>query len=148
MRFRFGVFARALGAACILLSCAHAESATTATLIVRVEKVSPAGGDLRVALYTEQSYPDDNADPVKDAVVPAKAPETTVTIAGLAPGVYAVKMFQDANRNGQFDMTWLGLPLEKYGFSNDARPIFTEPGFDRTKFTLPAGTTTITVHLQ
>ncbi len=119
-----------------------------ATLTVRVEKVSPAGGDLRVALYTEQSYPNDDSDPVKDAVVPARAPETIVTLTGLVPGTYAVKMFQDANRNGKFDMTWLGLPLEKYGFSNDARPIFTEPAFDRTKFVLLPGANTITVHLQ
>jgi uncharacterized protein (DUF2141 family) len=146
MRLRHTRILRALAIACLFATGASAEG--TATLVVRVEKISPAGGDLRVAVYTEQSYPDDNADPVKDAVVPAKPPETTVTISGLTPGVYAVKMFQDANRNGTFDMSWLGLPLEKYGFSNDAHPVFTEPGFDRTKFTLPAGTTTITVHLQ
>ena len=41
-----------------------------------------------------------------------------------------------------------GLPLERYGFSNDARPILSEPGFARTKFTLPDGETAIVIHLQ
>ena len=147
MTFHPTVFLRAVLTGCILAACARAAPAT-ATLVVKVEKVSPAGGDLRVALYTAQSYPDDNSDPVKDAVVPARAPETIVTMTGLVPGTYAVKMFQDTNRNGKFDMTWLGIPLEKFGFSNDARPIFTEPGFARTKFALLPGTNTITVHLQ
>jgi len=51
-------------------------------------------------------------------------------------------------RDGQFDFDWLGLPSERYGFSNDAHPIFSEPDFSRTKFRLSAGANMITVHLQ
>lgn len=120
----------------------------SATLTIRVLKVSPHGGDIRAALYDQASYPNDDADPVKDAVVPAKLPETVVTMTGLVPGTYAVKLFQDFNRNGKFDMTWFGIPIEKYGFSNDARPIFTEPDFERTKFNLSPGANTIIIHLQ
>ena len=139
---------RTLLAGVILIAHAPAAAATLATLIVRVEKVSPRGGDVRVALYTGDSYPNDNADPVVDAVVPAKPGETIVTLTGIKPGTYAVKLFQDFNRNGEFDMNWFGLPLEKYGFSNDARPTFSEPSFDATKFELRGGANTITIHLQ
>jgi uncharacterized protein (DUF2141 family) len=132
----------------LLLALAPGSAPGTATLVVKVEKVSPRGGDLRVALYTEQAYGADNGEPVQDAVVPARPGETIVTLAGIRPGIYAVKMFQDFNRNGRFDMNWLGLPLEKYGFSNDARPTFTEPPFAATKFELRPGTNTITIHLQ
>jgi uncharacterized protein (DUF2141 family) len=45
-------------------------------------------------------------------------------------------------------MNWLGLPLEKYGFSNDARPTFSEPPFYVTKFQLHSGTNVIVIHLQ
>ena len=133
-----------------LLVCvlAPAVAAPLAALIVKVEKVSPRGGDVRVALYTRASYPLDDADPVIDGVVPAKPGETIVTLQGIKPGTYAVKLFQDFNRNGEFDMNWLGLPLEKYGFSNDVRPMFSEPPFDATKFELRPGTNTITIHLQ
>jgi uncharacterized protein (DUF2141 family) len=120
----------------------------TATLVIKVEKVSPRGGDLRVALYTEATYGGENGEPARDAVVPAKPGETIVTLSGLMPGTYAVKLFQDFNRNGRFDMNWLGLPLEKFGFSNDARPTFTEPPFAATKFELRPGANTITIHLQ
>ena len=135
-------------ASLLALAPISASAAPLATLIVKVEKVSPRGGDVRVALYTRNSYPIDNADPVADAVVPAKPGETIVTLTGIKPGTYAVKLFQDFNRNGAFDMNWLGLPLEKYGFSNDARPMFAEPSFDATKFELRPGANTITIHLQ
>jgi uncharacterized protein (DUF2141 family) len=125
-----------------------AHAAALATLIVKVEKVSPRGGDLRVALYDAQNYAADNANPVQDAVVAARPGETVVTLSDLKPGTYAVKLFQDFNRNGEFDMNWLGLPLERFGFSNDAHPTFTEPSFDATKFELRPGTNTITIHLQ
>ena len=86
--------------------------------------------------------------PSPAAVVPARPGETIVTLAGIKPGVYAVKLFQDFNRNGEFDMNWIGLPLEKFGFSNDAHPTFSEPSFDATKFEVRPGTNTITIHLQ
>ena len=132
-----------------LVLCPAAEGAdATATLTIHVQKVSPRGGELRVALYDSKSYPDDDSEPIKDAVVPAVMPETVVTMTGLIPGAYAVKLFQDVNNNGKFDMSWFGIPLEKYGFSNDARPYFTEPDFDRTKFKLSPGANSITIHLQ
>ncbi|MGA7675069.1 MAG: DUF2141 domain-containing protein [Rhizomicrobium sp.] len=123
-------------------------AASAATLTVQVENIDQKGGDLHVALYDEASWTNDDAKPVADMVVPAVPPETTVTFKNVAPGVYGVKSYQDANRNGKFDQDWLGLPLERYGFSNDARPILSEPGFARTKFTLPDGETAIVIHLQ
>jgi uncharacterized protein (DUF2141 family) len=57
-------------------------------------------------------------------------------------------MFQDFNRNGEFDMNWIGWPLEKFGFSNDAHPGFSAPSFAATKFELQPGANTITIHLQ
>lgn len=118
-----------------------------ATLIVKVEKVSPRGGNVRVALYNAQNY-DGDRDPVTDKVVPAITGETIVTLENLKPGIYAVKMFQDFNKNGEFDMNWIGLPIEKYGFSNDASPTFSEPSFDATKFEIKPGSNTIVIHLH
>ena len=131
-----------------LAAVAQAAPPPLAILTVKVEKVSPRGGDVRVALYNSVDYTDDKSDPVTDAVVPARPGETIVVLPAVKPGIYAVKLFQDFNRNGQFDMNWIGLPLEKYGFSNDARPTFSEPPFEATKFELRPGANTITIHLQ
>jgi len=123
-------------------------AASAATLTVKVENVGKIGGVLRLSLYNEASWSNDNSEPIASANVPAVLPETTVTVKDVAPGVYGVKTYQDANRNGKFDQNWLGWPLERYGFSRDARPIFSEPGFDRTKFTITDGANQIVIHLQ
>ncbi len=119
-----------------------------ATLTVKVEDVSERGGNVRVALYDRASWPNDDAKPVIDGVVPAQPGETIVTLHDVPPGTYGLKAFQDYNRNGAFDTTWVGLPKEKFGFSNDPRVVLSEPDFGAAKFTLSAGANTITIHLK
>jgi len=64
------------------------------------------------------------------------------------PGVYAIETYQDLNDNDQMDTTWLGLPLEPFGFSLDATPFLSKPSFDAVKFTLAPGDNSQTLHLQ
>ncbi len=132
-------------AAAILIASLPAQAAT---LAVRVENVDTKGGLLHVALYTEDLWSNDNADPMADMIVPAVPPVTTVVMKDVKPGVYGIKSYQDANKNDKFDQNFLGLPLERFGFSRDAKPIFSEPGFDRTKFVVKDGANEITIHLQ
>lgn len=142
-------FRAALGAALLFLSVqAHAQGPATATLTIKVENMSPKGGDMRVALYTADTWEDDKSKPVTAGTVPAASPETTIILHNIPPGTYGLKAFQDFNRNGEFDFTALHLPAEKYGFSRDAVPILSDPAFDRAKFNLPPGETTITIHLR
>ena len=122
--------------------------ADAATLTVTVMKVDPKGGTLRVSLYDEFNWSKSEDQPLASANVPAVAPETVVTLTDIKPGIYGVKLFQDANNNGKFDQNFVGLPLEHFGFSRDARPFLSEPGFDHTKFTIRDGANTITIHLQ
>lgn len=53
---------------------------------------------------------------------------------GVPAGDYAVTIFHDENSNGKFDMNWMGMPLEGYGFSNNAKPMLKAPSFDECKF--------------
>ena len=122
--------------------------AVAATLTVHVADIDKKGGILRLSLYDQSGWSKDEDTPIASANVPAAMPETTVTLEGIKPGVYAVKLFQDANDNGKFDQNFIGLPLERYGFSRDARPFLSAPGFRRTKFTVTEGTNEITIRLQ
>lgn len=137
-----------ISSAALLLAIGSSHADSDSTLTVTVQKVSSRGGDLRLALYDRAHWDDDDAPPVKDVVVPANSPRTVAVFQGLKPGLYGLKMFQDFNRNGKFDFTWLGLPAEKYGFSNNAPVMFGEPSFDRTEFNLSPGPNTMTVHLR
>jgi len=119
-----------------------------ATLTVRVGNVSPRGGVLRMGLYDAARYKDDKADALMAADVPVTLGETVVVFRNVPPGRYAIETFQDINANGKMDTSLLGLPLEPYGFSRDARPFLSKPGFGRVAFDLPPGATTLTLHLQ
>ena len=123
------------------------EAAQSATLTIHVENVRH-GGIVRLGLYDEQGYRTESAKPVASADVPAVDGETVITLRDVAPGSYAIETYQDLNSNDKMDLTWLGLPLEPYGFSRDARPILSKPGFSKVKFVLHAGEQSQILHLQ
>jgi outer membrane protein len=56
---------------------------------------------------------------------------------GLAPGRYAVTVYQDLDGDGRMARSPLGIPVEPVGFSNNARPRFGPARFDAAAF--PAG---------
>jgi uncharacterized protein (DUF2141 family) len=117
------------------------------TLTVHVENVAPEGM-IRLGLYTEAAYPDNDSTPVASADVRATAGETVVTLRNVPVGIYAIEVYQDLNSNGKMDSGFLGLPKEPYGFSRDARPRLSKPDFDRVKFTVEPGQNSQSLHLQ
>ena len=122
-------------------------SPETADIVVHVRNVVPQG-TIRLGLYTEASYPDDDAVPVASADLPAQAGETIIELRNVPPGTYAIETYQDLNNNGKMDFTLIGIPEEPYGFSRDARPRLSKPRFDSVKFVVSAGRNEQTLHLQ
>jgi uncharacterized protein (DUF2141 family) len=51
-------------------------------------------------------------------------------------GSYSIKAFHDENGNSRLDKDFLGVPTERYGFSNNARGRFGPPPFSRAAVTL------------
>jgi uncharacterized protein (DUF2141 family) len=150
----FWLFMASMAVAAVwLVEPARAESPAaaakpSANLTIRIEQVSPRGGMLRLGVYDAAHYPDDKSTPVASADVPAEAGVITISLKNLPPGRYAIESFQDINANGRMDTNWLGLPLEPYGFSRDARPFLSKPGFGAVAFTLAPGENSQTLHLQ
>ena len=114
--------------------------ASAADLVVRIEGLRSADGDIRVAVHRRAAGVDfpDSAGTVKAAMRPAGETGALV-FAGLPPGDYAIAAFHDEDRDGDLNTNLLGMPTEGYGFSNDARGMFGPPGFDAAAFTIQAG---------
>ena len=66
----------------------------------------------------------------------------------LPPGRYAIIVFHDENDNGLLDKSLLGIPLEGYGFSNNAHGFFSAPSFDAAAVTVGKGDTNISIALN
>jgi uncharacterized protein (DUF2141 family) len=131
-----------------LYSGTAAFAADTASLTVKVTNVSAKGGDLRIGVYDQANFVVRGSKPVAGRILPATPGTMTVTLDGLKPGDYGVKIFQDENRNGKLD-TSLMMPTEPWGVSNDAKPSLAgPPAWDDAKFTVKAGVNSIAVALH
>jgi uncharacterized protein (DUF2141 family) len=79
--------------------------------------------------------------------VPLAAGEAEACFAVSAPGTYAVAVYHDENDNHHLDRSFLGLPAEGYGFSNNVRPLLGLPSFDSVTFQVGPGETRINIRL-
>ena len=52
----------------------------------------------------------------------------------IPPGTYALAVVHDENMNGKLDTSWLGIPKEGYGFSNDVKAVRGAPSFSDATF--------------
>jgi uncharacterized protein (DUF2141 family) len=135
-------------ASAIFCTAAPARAEEPATLVIHVENVASKGGMLRLGLYDEAGYPDDDSTPIASADVQARPGETVITLTDIVPGTYAIEAFQDLNSNHRMDTSWFGIPREPFGFSRDARPHFSKPRFAQVKIELARGMNVQVLHLQ
>lgn len=65
-----------------------------------------------------------------------------------ASDAYAVMVYHDVDGDGDLDRSPQGMPVEGYGFSNDAPTKFAFPSFDSVRFGVKPGETTIRVKVR
>ncbi|MBT2323963.1 DUF2141 domain-containing protein [Variovorax paradoxus] len=120
--------------------------ALAADLQLNVVDGPAAEATLYVALYdSAEGFAGSKA--LAAQTVPMRAGAARLAFAGLAPGRYALRVFADENGNGKLDTNPMGLPVERYGFSNDAKGNRGAPGFDAAAFSVDADLKTV-VHLR
>jgi uncharacterized protein (DUF2141 family) len=132
-----------LAAVCMALSMAPAYAAD---LTVEIKGLASANGKVLIALY-------DKADGwmkqgLKTAGAPAQKDSVTYEFKDLPMGDYALSIHHDENGNGKFDTNLVGMPVEPYGFSNDAMGNFGPPTFEQAKFKLDSDKKTVTLSLK
>ncbi len=67
----------------------------------------------------------------------------------LPEGIYAIAAFHDLNDDGKLNRNHVTLPIEPYGFSNNARRRFGPAKFTDAQFTIIDGNTThMTINLK
>ena len=68
--------------------------------------------------------------------------------ADLAPGTYALKLFQDVDGDEKLGTNAVGIPNEPFGFSNNAMGHFGPPSFEQAAFKVANQPTTIKVKMR
>lgn len=103
-------------------------------LTVRVSNISPAEGDLYIAIYDHREKYMEPDLAVFNKVVAVEAGTQSIIFTDVPEGEYAITVFHDQDGNGELNLGTFGIPKEPYGFSNNARGIMGPPNFEKTKF--------------
>jgi uncharacterized protein (DUF2141 family) len=84
-------------------------------------------------LFTDpKQYP--RGDAYQEVRAPIHDQSSLCVFTGVPAGKYAIVVYHDENANGHFDQNAFGMPMEGYGFSNNAAPLFDAPNFAAASF--------------
>lgn len=118
-------------------------------LFVTVSNVRAAKGLIAVTLYADDRHRFlAHHGSLYVGRVPAVAPTTRVCIHVPATGVYGLAVYHDEDGNRKFKRSFIGLPAEGYGFSNNASTIFGIPSFSAVRLAVPRSGMETSVRLK
>jgi uncharacterized protein (DUF2141 family) len=127
-------------------SHSRVQAAADGELRVDIVGLKSTEGQVRVALFdSEKSF---LKNPILAGVVAIEQSQGHWQLKGLPPGFYALAVYHDRNGNGKLDSNMLGMPLEPYGFSNNAHGVLGPPSFGEARFQVAGPNTRIEVSLE
>lgn len=108
-----------------------------ASLTLTFPTLKAHAGALHVAVYDSPQAWKEGAAVTS---VNLAAAETTPSVRlDLPAGTYAIRAFHDVDGDGRLGTNGFGIPVEPYGFSNDAKGMMGPPSFEAAAFTLAPG---------
>jgi uncharacterized protein (DUF2141 family) len=145
----FAIGASLLAAAPALADqgCAGVRAPSSSRLTVQVAGVRPATGEVAITVY-----PDDKrrflAKGGKLARQRVKAAAAVRACFWVPQGSYAVAVYHDEDGDRDFDRTFVGLPAEGFGFSNDPETKTGLPPLSAVRFRVGAGERLVPIRMK
>ncbi len=130
-----------------LLLPALASPAPAKVRIVVDGMSAPYRGNLMVGIYSSQSNFPMIGKEMGKKTIPASE-KVVCEFDEIPPGKYAISAFHDVNSNGILDKNYLGIPLEGYGFSKNARGVVSAPTFEEAAFDYSGRDMVVTIHIH
>lgn len=132
------IFALVCGGLCLVSGPAAGDGA--ATLTIEVGGLRSADGQVLLALFRgADGFPGEHAKAFRSTAAKIAGDRARIVLSGLPPGEYAFALVHDENGNDQLDKSWVGIPKEGFGASNDARGRFGPPKYADAKFVVADG---------
>lgn len=120
----------------------------TGTLEIEFTGLRSDEGTVRVGLFNSAATFSKKGKEFRKASVKAKGQKATVRFEDVPYGDYGVSFYHDENDNNEYDLGKILWGKEKYGFSNDAKPGFKAPPYEKVKFELDEALLKITIKAQ
>src|SRR5262245_4060442 len=128
----------------IFTQLAPAQSVGRATVILKVTGLRSEKGQVKIAVFNS-SEKWLGEEPAYSTTINVDGRSVTWRLNDVPHGEYGIAVFHDENQNGKMDKNLLGMPLEAYGFSNNARVTFGPPKWDKSKFVVKGSTTEVSI---
>jgi uncharacterized protein (DUF2141 family) len=135
MRIRIHLIAIAIVLVALPSALSADDTSKTAGIKLEVTGFRSDNGKLGCSIFNgPEGFPRDGTKVFRHMWAPIHNGHGECFFAGVPAGDYAATIFHDENNNNKFDMNWMGMPLEGYGFSNNVKPMFKAPSFDECNF--------------
>jgi uncharacterized protein (DUF2141 family) len=116
-------------------------------LSIHVSLLKAIPSVLNITIYgTNNEFPS-TSDYLKTYKFKINSSKYTAVLKGVKYGSYAIAMYQDENNSGQINKNVLGVPTERYGFSQNYMPKIKAPSFDNCKFIFSKKSSAISVQM-
>lgn len=118
-------------------------------LNLNVLNIKANKGVIQVLIFkSSDGFPEEVHKAVKSLSIPVKNFSASVVIEDLSPGKYAISLFHDEDGDGKLRKNSVGIPVDKYGFSNNPTLFFGPPSFSKCAFSVNSSPVLIEIALK
>lgn len=131
----------------VLVLILFAQASNAADLKVIIPNIKKVVGNIHIGIFNNKQAHLKEGQQIKSVKVKVTNKSATYTFKGLEAGSYSVAIYHDQNEDGVCNTNALGIPTERYGFSNNVKPLLKAPSFDQTKVNIKDRDTAININL-
>ncbi|MBW1683927.1 MAG: DUF2141 domain-containing protein [Deltaproteobacteria bacterium] len=136
----------------VAMSASSDEPGATGTEVGKLTVV-PVGlekneGSVMIRLASGEADFESDGRAFRSAIVKVENKQAVAVFEDVPHGEYAIKIFHDENENEKLDTNFLGVPKQKFGFSNDALGRFGPPSYEQARFRFEATEATIEIEMH
>lgn len=117
-------------------------------LVIKMDGFRSDAGQALVSLFPEDADFPDAVDGVLTLAVPVAKNQAMAIFEDIPWGEYAVSILHDEDGDGLMNRSWLGIPNEGHGASNNPQGRFAPPSFEEARFVFLAPERTLQIHLR
>lgn len=123
--------------------------AQSSTVTITINNLEKKNGTLYIAWYrTPAAYVRSTNHKYGKLVQVNGKFTAAVTFPGVGYGKYAIAVFLDENKNGKLDRSFLGIPKEKYGSSNNIFPAMRRSTFQEASISISSPVASLSINLK
>ena len=126
----------------------YQNSQDSGDLIIIVNGLNNSKGDVQLGLFNSEESFNGEQRKFKGVILKVENKMVIWEVKNIPFGEYAIKTFHDEDQDDEIDTNFIGIPTERYGFSNNAKGLFGPPSFEKAKFHFDKHNMQITINLN